>query len=146
MNIHYHDFDIAGYYTIDGKILERLSGEELENLWLRLVNHIRLNPKIEHVEELFDFVTTWYDDCKCTDKPWYCDCGKYIIGGEEIDNLTDEEKTNIWLRSENHLRLNFKIDLLEPLILYVMDWYGEYKTFDEPCDWCGRYSEDVVSI
>ena len=60
MNIHYHDGCFGGCYTIDGKELKDFTEEEKKNLWLRLVNHLRMNPKTEELQELLSFVMNGY--------------------------------------------------------------------------------------
>ncbi len=56
MNIHYHDGCFGGYYTVDGKELKDFTEEEKKNLWLRLVNYLRLNPDMEELNDLLEFV------------------------------------------------------------------------------------------
>lgn len=60
MNIHYHDYYGRGFYIIDRKDLCDLTEEEKKNLWLRLVNHLRMNPKTEELQELLSFVMKGY--------------------------------------------------------------------------------------
>lgn len=56
MNIHYHDGCFGGCYTVDGKELKYFTEEEKKNLWLRLVNYLRLNPDMEELNDLLEFV------------------------------------------------------------------------------------------
>jgi hypothetical protein len=69
MNIHYHDGCYGGYYTIDDKELKDFTEEEKKNLWLRLVNHLRLNPKMEELKELLSFVMNGYGTFDCAEEP-----------------------------------------------------------------------------
>lgn len=60
MNIHYHDGYDRAFYVIDRKDLNDFTEEEKKNLWLRLVNHLRINPKMEELQELLSFVMNGY--------------------------------------------------------------------------------------
>ena len=60
MNIHYHDGYDRAFHVIDGKDLNDFTEEEKKNLWLRLVNHLRMNPKMEKLQELLSFVMNGY--------------------------------------------------------------------------------------
>ena len=69
MNIHYHDGCFGGYYTVDGKELKDFTEEEKKNLWLRLVNYLRLNPDMEELNDLIEFVMERRGICEDAEEP-----------------------------------------------------------------------------
>ena len=69
MNIHYHDGCFGGYYTVDGKELKDFTEEEKKNLWLRLVNYLRLNPDMEELNDLIEFVMERRGICVGAEEP-----------------------------------------------------------------------------
>lgn len=81
MNIHYHDGCFGGYYTVDGKELKDFTEEEKKNLWLRLVNYLRLNPDMEELNDLLEFVMERRGICEDAEEPCPA-CGHWE---EDID-------------------------------------------------------------
>ena len=69
MNIHYHDGCFGGYYTIDGKELKDLTEDEKKNVWLRAVNHLRMNPKMDSFQYLIELVMDTYGICDVAEEP-----------------------------------------------------------------------------